>query len=94
MTNEELYGQARAGCADAFEQLCGQLANFIRSIALEACRHFGCSDSAAASLLEDLCAEGCLELWERIRSGGYDERGGKLTTYLYPFLRGRMYRYL
>ena len=94
MTNEELYGQARAGSADAFEQLCEQLANFIRSIALEACRHFGCSDFAAALLLEDLCAEGGLELWERIHGGGYDERAGKLTTYLYPFLRGRMYRYL
>ena len=73
MTNEELYGQARAGSADAFEQLCEQLANFIRSIALEACRHFGCSDFAAALLLEDLCAEGGLELWERIHGGGYDE---------------------
>lgn len=94
MENEELYRLAQAGEADAFERLHKQLANFIRSIALEACRHFGCADSAAASLLEDLCAEGDLELWERIHSGGYDGHAGKLTTYLYPFLRGRMYRYL
>ena len=33
-------------------------------------------------------------MWERIQTGGYDEHAGKLTTYLYPFLRGRMYRYL
>mgnify|MGYP000408749063 CR=1 FL=1 len=94
MENEELYRRAQAGEAGAFEQLHKQLANFIRSIALESCRHFGCTDEVSASLLEDLCAEGDLELWERIRSGGYDEHAGKLTTYLYPFLRGRMYRYL
>ena len=94
MENEELYRRAQAGEADAFERLHKQLANFIRSIALESCRHFGCTDVVSASLLEDLCAEGDLELWERIHSGGYDEHTGKLTTYLYPFLRGRMYRYL
>ncbi len=26
--------------------------------------------------------------------GEYSEERGKLTTYLYPFLRGKMYRYL
>ena len=41
-----------------------------------------------------MCAEGNLELWERIQSSGYDGGAGKLTTWLYPFLRGRMYRYL
>ena len=92
--NEELYQKVRSGDTDAFEQLYGQLENFIRAIALDAARRFGCTDSAASSLLEDLCAEGNLELWERIQTEGYDERAGKLTTYLYPFLRGRMYRYL
>lgn len=82
MENEELYRRAQAGEAGAFEQLHKQLANFIRSIALESCRHFGCTDVVSASLLEDLCAEGDLELWERIHSGGYDEHAGKLTTYL------------
>ncbi len=37
---------------------------------------------------------GGLELWERIQAGGYNEGTGKLTTWLYPFLWGRMYRYL
>ena len=78
MENEELYRRAQAGEAGAFEQLHKQLANFIRSIALESCRHFGCTDVVSASLLEDLCAEGDLELWERIHSGGYDEHAGKL----------------
>lgn len=94
MTNEELYWKIQAGDSGSFEQLYGQLENFIRAIALDAARRFGCADAAAIPLLEDLCAEGNLELWERIQAGGYDEHAGKLTTWLYPFLRGRMYRYL
>lgn len=94
MTNEELYQKARGGDTGAFERLYGQLENFIRAIALDAARRFGCADAAATPLLEDLCAEGSLELWERLQAGGYDGEAGKLTTWLYPFLRGRMYRYL
>ena len=94
MTNEELYWKIQVRDSGSFEQLYGQLENFIRAIALDAARRFGCADAAAIPLLEDLCAEGNLELWERIQAGGYDEGAGKLTTYLYPFLRGRMYRYL
>lgn len=94
MTNEELYQKVRGGDAAAFEQLYGQLENFIRAIALDAARRFGCANAAAIPLLEDLCAEGSLELWGRLQAGGYDGEAGKLTTYLYPFLRGRMYRYL
>ena len=94
MTNEELYQKVRGGDADAFERLYGQLENFIRAIALDAARKFGCKDAATVTLLEDLCAEGSLELWDRLQAGGYDEEAGKLTTWLYPFLRGRMYRYL
>ena len=94
MTNEDLYQKVRGGDADAFEQLYGQLENFIRAIALDAARSFGCKDAATMTMMEDLCAEGNLELWERIQSSGYDGGAGKLTTWLYPFLRGRMYRYL
>ena len=94
MTNEELYRRVQAGDASSFDQLYGQLENFIRAIALDAAQKFGCKDAAAVTLLEDLCADGSLELWERIRTGGYNEEAGRLTTWLYPFLRGRMYRYL
>lgn len=94
MTNEELYQKAQGGDIGAFERLYGQLENFIQAIALDAARKFGCKDTAAVTLMEDLCAEGNLELWERLQAGGYDEDTGKLTTWLYPFLRGRMYRYL
>ena len=94
MTNEELYWQIQAGHPGAFERLYGQLENFIRAIALDVARKFGRKDTAAVTLMEDLCAEGSLELWERLQAGGYGEEAGKLTTWLYPFLRGRMYRYL
>ena len=94
MTNEELYQKVRGGESTAFDQLYRQMENFIRAIALDAARRFGCRDVAVVPLMEDLCAEGNLELWERIQAGGYDEEAGKLTTWLYPFLRGRMYRYL
>ena len=94
MTNEELYQKVRAGNTDAFEQLYGQLENFIRAIVLDTARKFGCKDAAEVLLIEELCAEGNLKLWERIQAGGYDEHTGKLTTWFYPFLRGQMYRYL
>ena len=51
-----------------------------RANALDAARRFGCTDAAAVSLMEDLCADGNLELWERIQAGSYDEEAGKLTT--------------
>ena len=35
-----------------------------------------------------------MELCECLSTGEYDEARGKLTTYLHPFLRGKMYRYL
>ena len=76
MTNEELYWRVQAGDASSFDQLYGQLENFIRAIALDAAKKFGCKDAVAVTLLEDLCAEGSLELWERIRTGGYDEEAG------------------
>ena len=64
---------------------------FIASVAKDAAQSFGCSDKET---LDELCAEGALELCECLSIGVYDEDRGKLTTYLHPFLRGKMYRYL
>ena len=50
--------------------------NFIRSIALDAARHFECTDTAATLLIEALCAEGNLELWDWIQVGSHDEHAG------------------
>ena len=91
MTNEELYRQYLRGDAEAFEELYLQMQGFIASVAKDAARSFGCADKET---LDELCAEGALELCERLSTGEYDEDRGKLTTYLHPFLRGKMYRYL
>ena len=91
MTNEELYRQYLSGDMEAFEQLYLQMQGFIASVAKDAAQSFGCSDKET---LDELCAEGALELCERLSVGAYDEDRGKLTTYLHPFLRGKMYRYL
>lgn len=91
MTNEELYQKYITGDEDAFEQLYLQLQKFILSVAAESARSFGRSDQ---DTLDELCAEGALELCERLSVEEYDEERGKLTTYLHPFLRGKMYRYL
>ena len=91
MTNEELYRQYLSGDTEAFEQLYLQMQGFIASVAKDAAQSFGCSDKET---LDELCAEGALELCECLSTGAYDEARGKLTTYLHPFLRGKMYRYL
>ena len=91
MTNEELYRQYLSGDTEAFEQLYLQMQGFIAFVAKDAAQSFGCTDK---EILDELCAEGALELCERLSVGAYDENRGKLTTYLHPFLRGNMYRYL
>lgn len=91
MTNEELYRQYLSGDTEAFEQLYLQMQGFIASVAKDAAQSFGCSDKET---LDELCAEGALELCECLSIGVYDEDRGKLTTYLHPFLRGKMYRNL
>ena len=91
MTNEELYQQYLSGDTEAFERLYLQMQGFIASVAKDAAQSFGCTDKET---LDELCAEGALELCECLSTGEYDEARGKLTTYLHPFLRGKMYRYL
>ena len=91
MTNEELYRQYLSGDTEAFEQLYLQLQKFILSVAAESARSFGRSDK---DTLDELCAEGAVELCERISSREYDAERGKLTTFLQPFLLGRMHRYM
>ena len=91
MTNEELYRQYLSGNAETFEQLYLQMQGFIAFVAKDAAQNFGCTDK---EILDELCAEGALELCECLSTGAYDEDRGKLTTYLHPFLRGKMYRYL
>ena len=101
MTNEGLMEQISAGNVDAADLLYRQNANLIRSIAEECAATFGCLQRTGKQfiaytedILQDLCGEGTIVFCERIRSGEYNPTQGKLTTYLYPYIRGAMYRWL
>ena len=104
MTNEELIRQYYDGDEAALDKLYRRNLGLIRSIAKEAAREFNCLhmdrdrpedfSSYTKTILDDLCGEGALEFLTRIQSREYDESRAMLTTYLYPYLKGRMTRWL
>lgn len=104
MTNEELVRQYYDGDEAALDKLYRRNLGLIRSIAKEAAREFNClhmdSDRPeefsgyTKTILDDLCGEGALEFLTRLQDREYDESRAKLTTYLYPHLKGRMLRWL
>lgn len=92
MTNEELIRKYYSDHdEDALMQLYKQNMDLFRSIARKSAKSFGCAES---EVLDDLVSEGILAFSEVIYKGGYDETKGKLTTYVYPFIKGAMYRWL
>ena len=104
MTNEELLQRHVDGDASALEQLYTQNIGLIKRIAEKCLIDFGYlssdkkfSERAAPvveNLRQELFSEGTLAFCEQICSGTYDPSRGKLTTYLYPHIRGAMYRWL
>lgn len=104
MTNEELLRQYYDGDDSAFETLYKRNLGFIKGIAVEAATDFHCVQHQTTGkkkftaytdkILEHLCSEGVLEFWDRIQRREFDENKAQLTTYLYPHLKGRMYRWL
>lgn len=104
MTNEELLRQYYDGDDSAFEKLYKRNVGFIKKIAVEAAADFHCVQHQTTgkekytaytdTILNDLYAEGATEFWDRIQRREFDERRALLTTYLYPHLKGRMYRWL
>ncbi len=104
MTNEELLQRHMDGDASALEQLYEQNIGLIKRIAERCLIDFGYlpsdkkSSERAAPVAEDLrqelFSEGTLAFCEQVYSGTYDPSRGKLTTYLYPHIRGAMYRWL
>ena len=92
MTNEELLRKYYAEHdEDALAQLYEQNMDLLWSIARKSAKAFGCDGS---DVLDDLVSEGILAFSEVIYKGSYDEVKGKLTTYVYPFVKGAMYRWL
>ena len=104
MTNEELIRQYYDGDEDALDKLYRRNLGLIRSIAKETAGEFNRLkmdtnhpeefSSYTKTILDDLCGEGVLEFLTRIQSREYDESRAMLTTYLYPYLKGRMIRWL
>lgn len=104
MTNEELLQRHMDGDASALEQLYEQNIGLIKRIVERCLIDFGYLPSdkkfseraapAAEYLRQELFSEGTLAFCEQICSGTYDPSRGKLTTYLYPRIRGALYRWL
>lgn len=104
MTNEKLLQRHMDGDASAREQLYEQNIGLIKRIAERCLIDFGYLPSdkkfseraapATEDLRQELFSEGTLAFCEQICSGTYDPSKGKLTTYLYPHIRGAMYRWL
>ena len=104
MTNEELIRQYYDGDETALDNLYRRNIGLIKKIAEEAAGEFNCLQrdndrpeyfsAYTNTILDDLFGEGVLEFLTRIKNREYDESRAKLTTYLYPHLKGRMTRWL
>ena len=99
MTNEELmerYQIDPENNEDALSQLYEQNLDLIWDIANKSAKAFSCFDSTAYShgIREELVCEGTVAFLEAIKSGKYDATQGMLTTYVYPFIKGAMHRWL
>ena len=105
MTNEELIEQYRRDPNDieTVHQLYQQSRKLILKLATESARSFHClffrengKDYTAYtdSVIDELVSEGTVALIEVIRSDRYAPDAGKFSTYVYPFIKGAMHRWL
>lgn len=105
MTNEELIEQYRRdpNNVETMQQLYQQSRKLIRKLATESARSFHClfyrdngKDYTAYtdSVMDELVGEGTVALIEAIRSDRYAPETGKFSTYVYPFIKGAMHRWL
>ncbi len=99
MTNEQLMRQYQTDPAradDALSQLCEQNMGLVWDLAIKCAADFGigAGNSRFEDTKEELSSEGFVAMLEAIRSGNYDENKGMFTTYVYPFIKGAMYRWL
>ena len=105
MTNEELIEQYRRDPYDieTVHQLYKQSRKLIRKLATESARSFHClfyrdngKDYTAYpdSVIDELVSEGTVALIEAIQSDRYAPDAGKFSTYVYPYIKGAMHRWL
>ena len=105
MTNEELIEQYRRDPNDieTMHQLYQQSRKLILKLATESARSFHClfyrdngKDYTAYtdSIIDELVSEGTVALIEAIQSDRYTPDAGKFSTYVYPYIKGAMHRWL
>lgn len=104
MTNEELILKFYDGDETILEKLYNKNIGFIRSIAKEVAVNFNCYNKSAEHpnkltahskyVVNELFYEGMLEFFLCLRKKKCEPERAKLTTYLYPRLKGAMYRWM
>ena len=104
MTNEEMIQKYYDGDDSMLEKLYNENIGFIHSIARESAVAFNCFHKKenrpqeltvyTKEILNDLDSEGALTFFDCIQSRKNDVTKAKLTTYLYPQIKGAMYRWL
>lgn len=92
------------GDESMLEKLYNKNIGFIHSIAKESAAAFNCFHKKenrpqeltvyTMEILSDLDSEGALAFFDCVQSRKYDATKAKLTTYLYPHIKGAMYRWL
>ncbi len=104
MTNEEMIQKYYDGDDSMLEKLYNENIGFIHSIAKESAVAFNCFQKKenrpqeltvyTKEILSELDSEGALAFFNCIQSKKYEVTKAKLTTYLYPHIKGAMYRWL
>ena len=103
MTNEILAIKFQNGDESVFEKLYNKNKAFIRSIAIDVASSFNCyktiNDSKkmtdyTKNLLAELQCVGDLAFYSVLKSGKYNPEQAQLTTYIYPFIKGEMFRFM
>ena len=105
MTNEELIARYRSdpGDTEVLQQLYEQCKGLIENLAIECAKSFHCvyyendEETYTAytdSIKDELISEGSVALIEAVRSDRYSPDTAKFSTYVYPFIKGAMYRWL
>ncbi|MBQ6212118.1 MAG: hypothetical protein IJJ57_04385 [Ruminococcus sp.] len=92
MKTDDLIKQYYNGDDSALDKLYRQNITFIHNIVTALSKRSGLKLSE--DIQQDLKQVGALEFVERVREKKFDPTISKLQTYLYPFILGKMWRYI